>query len=66
LPEPPDAVWEYTYRDPSAGPMRGLRRVLTDDGHMYVIEWRASRATWAAESEKLAVVLASFGPLPGE
>jgi hypothetical protein len=61
LPEPPDAVWEYTYQDPRIGPMRGLRRVLAAGGHTYLIEWRTPRAAWAAELQKLAVVLASFG-----
>jgi hypothetical protein len=65
LPEPPDAVWEYTFRDPRAGPMRGLKRVLSAGGHTYVIEWRVPRATWAAELQRLAVVLAGFGPAPG-
>jgi hypothetical protein len=61
LPEPPGAVWEYTYQDPRIGPMRGLRRVLTAGGHTYLIEWRTPRVAWAAELQKLAVVLASFG-----
>jgi hypothetical protein len=65
LPEPPDAVWEFTYRDPAAGPMRGLRRVLAGDEHTYLIEWRAPRASWAAGQATLAVVLGTFRPARG-
>ena len=65
LAEPPNAVWEYTYRDPDGKPMHGMRRVLTADGHTYVIEWRTPRAVWATELQRLAVVLDSFGPAPG-
>jgi eukaryotic-like serine/threonine-protein kinase len=66
LPEPPDAVWEYTFQDPRAGPVRALRRVLAAGGHTYLVEWRAARTSWAAELQRLAVVLDSFGPAPGD
>jgi hypothetical protein len=62
LPSPPGAVWEFTYRDPVAGPMRVLRRVVTDGGRTCLVEWRAPRAGWAAGQPTLAVVLASFQP----
>jgi hypothetical protein len=62
LAEPPNAVWEYTFREPGGEPMRGLRRVLSVNGDTYVIEWQAPREDWATEVQKLAVVLASFGP----
>jgi len=65
LPEPPNAVWEYTFRDPRRGPMHGLRRVLTAEGHTYLIEWQAPAPAWSAELPKLAVVLDSVGPVPG-
>lgn len=65
LPEPPNAVWEYTFRDPRRGPMHGLRRVLTTEGHAYRIEWQAPASAWSAELPKLAVVLDSVGPVPG-
>ncbi|WP_158647145.1 serine/threonine-protein kinase [Actinoplanes sp. ATCC 53533] len=65
LPEPPNAVWEYTFRDPRRGPMHGLRRVLTAAGHTYLIEWQAPAPAWSAELPKLAVVLDSVGPVPG-
>jgi hypothetical protein len=61
----PDAVWEYTFQDPSAGPMRGLRQVVAQAGRTYVIEWQAPRAAWAADLQKLAVILDSFGPPKG-
>ncbi|KUL24262.1 hypothetical protein ADL15_43820 [Actinoplanes awajinensis subsp. mycoplanecinus] len=60
LTESPDAVWEYTFTDPVAGPMRGLRRVVPTDGGTYVLEWRAHRQEWAADLPKLAVILATF------
>jgi eukaryotic-like serine/threonine-protein kinase len=65
-PDPPDAVWEYTFQDPRAGPTRILRHVVTFGGHTYVIEWRAPRQAWAADLQTLAEVLDSFGPAPGE
>jgi len=65
LPMPPDAVWEYTSRDPRAGPVRGLQRVMSDGGRTYLIEWRTPRAAWAANLPKLSVVLDSFRPLDG-
>jgi hypothetical protein len=58
-----DAVWEYTYRDPVSGPVRGLQQVMTFDGRAYLIEWRVPRAAWVANLPKLAVVLESFRPL---
>jgi len=45
--------------------MHGLRRVLTAEGHTYLVEWRAPAPSWAAELPKLAVVLDSVGPVPG-
>jgi eukaryotic-like serine/threonine-protein kinase len=65
LNPPPDAVWEYTYEDPSTGPMRGLQQVVEAAGRTYVLEWRTPRAAWAADLQKLAVILASFGPPAG-
>jgi hypothetical protein len=65
LAQPPDAVWEYTFRDADAGLMHGLRRVLSVDGGTYLVEWRAPGAAWAGELPRLGVVLDSFGPAPG-
>jgi hypothetical protein len=65
LPEPPNAVWEYTFQDRRDGPMRGLQRVVPAGDRTYVIEWRAPRTAWAAELQKLSVVLDSFGPASG-
>ena len=65
LAEPPNAVWEYTFRQPRGDLMHGLHRVLTADGDTYLIQWQAPQASWAAELEKLAVVLDSFGPARG-
>ena len=65
LPIPPDAIWEYTYRDAVAGPMRGLERVTTGGGQTYRIEWRTPRTAWASGLPTLDVVLNSFAPLPG-
>jgi eukaryotic-like serine/threonine-protein kinase len=60
LPAPPDAVWEYTFEDPRAGPMRGLEQVVAGDGRVYLIEWRAPKAAWAAALPDLSVVVDSF------
>jgi tRNA A-37 threonylcarbamoyl transferase component Bud32 len=65
LADPPDAVWEYTFRGPEGTPMQGLRRILTVRSDTYLVEWQAPRADWAAELQRLAVVLESFGPVPG-
>jgi eukaryotic-like serine/threonine-protein kinase len=65
LPMPPDAVWEYTFSDPRAGPVRGLQQVVSVGARTYLIEWRTPRAAWAANLPKLSVVLDSFGPLDG-
>ena len=65
LPRSPDAVWEYTFRDPAAGPVRGLEQVVALDDATYLIEWRAPKAAWAAHLPNLAVVLDSFRPLRG-
>lgn len=65
LPRPPEAIWEYTFRDPWSGPVRGLRRVMAHDGSPYLIEWRTPAAAWAENRQVLAVVLESFGPLRG-
>jgi serine/threonine protein kinase len=65
LPQSPDAVWEYTFRDPAAGPVRGLEQVVAFDGRTYLIEWFAPRSAWVVNLQKLAVVLDSFRPLRG-
>ncbi|GIF04358.1 serine/threonine-protein kinase [Actinoplanes siamensis] len=61
LPEPPDAVWEYTFTDPETGPMRGVRRVAGAAGGTYLVEWRTPRSEWMADLPKLTIVLDSFG-----
>jgi hypothetical protein len=58
-------VWEYTYRDAAAGPMRGLEHVTTGGGHTFRIQWRAPRARWQATLPTMDLVLDSFGPRPG-
>ena len=58
------AVWEYTHRDPAAGPMRTLEHVMDRGGYTYRIQWRAPRADWPAGLQMLDVVLGSFGPRP--
>ena len=60
----PDPVWEYAFSDRRGDQLRGLRQVLTAAGRMYLIEWQAPRASWAAELPKLTVVLDSFGADP--
>ncbi|MEV4703314.1 serine/threonine-protein kinase [Actinoplanes sp. NPDC049316] len=65
LPGTPAAVWEYTFRDPAAGPTRALRRLLVADGRAYALEWRAPKAAWAPGLPTLTVMLDSFEPVTG-
>ena len=60
LPRPADAVWEYTFRDPRTGPVRGLHRVVTANGRVYLLAWRAPARSWPGQLPAPAVVLASF------
>jgi hypothetical protein len=57
-----NAEWAYTYRDPSAGPMRAQQDVITLGAQSYRIEWRCPRDDWAGALGKWTVVLDSFGP----
>jgi hypothetical protein len=57
-----DADWEYTYRDPSTGPMRAQQDVITLGARTYRVEWRCPRDDWAGLFSKWTVVLNSFGP----
>jgi hypothetical protein len=65
LPPRPEAVWEYTFRDPKAGAVRRLERVVARNGSTYLIEWHTPTAAWAAGLRELAVVVESVGPLRG-
>jgi serine/threonine protein kinase len=65
LPRSSDAVWEYTFTDPRAGPVHGLERLVALGGSSYVIAWHTPTAAWASHLEDLAVVLESFRPLRG-
>ena len=56
LPEPPDAVWEFTYGVAPAVTMRGLQRVTGN----YLIDWRSTSASWPTGQETLGLVLESF------
>ncbi|HEY0531103.1 MAG TPA: serine/threonine-protein kinase [Actinoplanes sp.] len=60
-----NAHWEYTYRDPSTGPMRAQQDVITLGARTYRVEWRCPRDDWAAVLGKWTVVLDSFGPARG-
>ena len=63
--EPPGAVWEYTFQDPRAGPMRALRQIVTVGGRSFRLDWRAPAAEWAADLPMLVTVLPTIGPVPG-
>jgi hypothetical protein len=65
LPDSPDAVWEYTYTDPKAGPMRGLQRVITTGGRTFAIDWRTTRPSWAGNVARYLAILDSFTPTGG-
>jgi len=65
LPTVPEAVWEYTYRDPEAGAMRAVERIVARGGHTYLVEWRTPAQAWAGELQKLDVVVASLRPAEG-
>jgi hypothetical protein len=65
LPAPDDAVWEYTFRDPQAGQVRALQRIVTRGGHTYRVEWWTPSRAWADELQRLDVVVGSLRPLAG-
>jgi hypothetical protein len=65
LPGEPGALWEYTFRDSSVGAVHALEQVVAFGGHTYLIEWHVPRAQWAANLQRLAVVLDSFRSLRG-
>ncbi|MEU7906431.1 hypothetical protein [Actinoplanes sp. NPDC049118] len=65
LPRTPGAVWEYTFRDRASVPARAMAQFVVVDGYTYRIEWRTTRAAWAANLQKLTAVLESFRPLRG-
>jgi eukaryotic-like serine/threonine-protein kinase len=60
-----DMVWNYTYRDAQARPLRAQERVVVRGGRTYLIEWRTPRAAWAANLSGLDVVVTTFRPPPG-
>jgi hypothetical protein len=64
-PGPPDAVWEYTYRDARGDTVRVLERVVAAGTDAYRLQWRAPQDGWAAALPALAAVLDSFGPRHG-
>jgi hypothetical protein len=65
VPGTSDAVWEYTYRDAQARPLRAQEQVVVRGGRTYLIEWRTPRAAWAANLAGLDVVMNTFRPPPG-
>jgi len=65
LSTPPDAVWEYTFRDSEDGLIRTLQRVVARGGRTYLIEWRTPAQNWGNELQKLDVVVDSLRPLAG-
>ena len=65
VPGTSDAVWEYTYRDAQARPLRAQEQVVVRGGRTYLIEWRTPRAAWAANLPALDVVMNTFRPPPG-
>jgi serine/threonine protein kinase len=64
-PRGAEAVWEYTFTDPKAGPLRGLERAFVAGGHRYLMQWRTPPAKWAANAQRFAVVTNSFRPPAG-
>lgn len=65
LPTTSGALWEYTFRDPQVGPVRGLQQVVSGGGRKHLIEWQTPRAAWVANLPGLSAVLDSFRPLDG-
>lgn len=65
VPGTPGALWEYTFRDPAAGAVHALEQVVVFGGNPYLIEWHVPGAKWAANLQRLAVVLDSFRSLRG-
>ena len=60
-----EAVWEYTFSDPKAGPLRGSERAFVAGGHTYLMQWRTPVDKWAANARTLTVVTNSFRPPTG-
>jgi hypothetical protein len=65
VPGTADVVWEYTFRDAQARPLRAQERVAVRGGRSYLIAWRTPRDAWAANLPALDVVLDSFRPPAG-
>ncbi|WP_430784994.1 serine/threonine-protein kinase [Actinoplanes sp. G11-F43] len=64
LPQPSEAVWEYTFQDSDGTGMQALQRIIGTATRSYVLEWRATREAWPTELNRFTVVLASFTPGP--
>jgi hypothetical protein len=60
-----EAIWEYTFSDPKAGPLRGSERAFVAGGHAYLMQWRTPLDKWAANARTLTVVTNSFRPPTG-
>jgi len=65
VPGTSDAVWEYTYRDAQARPLRAQEQVVVRGGRTYLVSWRTPRDAWAANLPALGVVQDTFRPPPG-
>ncbi|MEU4222539.1 hypothetical protein AB0F10_45280, partial [Actinoplanes sp. NPDC026623] len=65
LPATPGALWEYTFRDPATGPIHALEQVMAFGGQAYLVEWHVPGEQWAANLQRLSVVLDSFRSLRG-
>ena len=59
-PAPGSAVWEYTFTDPKAGPLRALEQAFVAGGVTYLVQWRTPPAKWEDGKRTHSVVMHSF------
>jgi tRNA A-37 threonylcarbamoyl transferase component Bud32 len=63
----PGAVWEFTYQDPVAGPVRAMRWAILDDSgrRLYLIDMRTKADAWPSDVGIFDQVVRSFEPVSG-
>lgn len=54
------AVWEYTFTDPKAGPLRALEQAFVAGGVTYLVQWRTPPAKWEDGKRTHTAVMKSF------
>ena len=54
------AVWEYTFTDPKAGPLRAIEQAFVAGGVTYLVQWRTPPAKWEDGKRTHTMVMKSF------